>query len=219
SLWSGATNYAPSVPASTSTLTNYITPSTLGVSSTTIQAGWPAFAVGSGTNTTQGYRFEAYSDATYTTLVASSQTAVASVSTLTISGLSSFTTYYLRAGAINWNSVVNYVTFGSTMTTAGLAPSPVSIANVYITSITVNYGTVGGSGGYELDASSTNFTSGVVLSSITLDNTMASLTVFGLNPDTTYFLKVGALYNGATTYSLTQPSTSTLTNYLNPSVL
>src|SRR5205807_6087291 len=127
----------------------------------TATAGWPAFAVGSGTNTTQGYRFEAYSDAAYTTLIASSQTAIASVSTLTISGLTPFTTYYLKAGAINWDSVVNYVTFGSTRTDAGPAPSPVNITNVYVTSITVNYGTVGGSQGYELDASSTNFVGGV----------------------------------------------------------
>src|SRR4029077_17567072 len=110
-------------------------------------------------------------------------------------------------------SVINYVTFGSTMTTAGVAPSPVTIAAVYITSITVNYGTVGGSNGYELDASTSNFLGGVVLSSITTSSSLASLTVLALSPDTTYFLKVGALYNGATTYSSTL-STSTLTNFI-----
>src|SRR5213078_3445502 len=142
-------------------------PSLLSVSSITITAGWPAYAVGSGTNTTQGYRFEAYSDAAYTSLIASSQTTAAALSTLTISGLTPYTTYYLRAGATNWNSVVNYVT-------------------------------VGGSQGYELDASSTNFVGGVVLSSITTGSSLGTLTVLALNPDTTYFLKVGSLWNGAT---------------------
>src|SRR5262249_15983224 len=137
SLWNGATSYANTVPSSTSTLTNLISPSTLGVSSTTIQAGWPAFSVGSGTNTTQRYRLEAYTDSGYTSLAGSSQTAVASQSTLTVSGLTPFTTYYLRAGAINWDGVVNYVTFGSTRTDAGPAPSPVNIGAVFITSITV----------------------------------------------------------------------------------
>ena len=101
---------------------------------------------------------EAYSDAGYTAFAASSQTLSVTLSTLSINSLTPFTTYYLRAGAINWNSVVNYVTFGSTRTDAGPAPSAVTLGAVSITSITVNYGTVGGSQGYELDASSTNFT-------------------------------------------------------------
>src|SRR5205807_2305856 len=100
-----------------------------------------------------------------------------------ISGLTPFTTYYLRAGAINWNSAVNYVTFGSTRTDAGPAPSPVTIAAVYITSATVTYGTVSGSQGYELDASSTNFAGGVTLSSITTSSALSSLTAQGLSPD------------------------------------
>src|SRR5437868_2174226 len=120
------------------------------------------------------------------------------LSTLTINGLTPYTTYYLRAGAINWQDVVNYVTFGSTLTSAGAAPSPVTLANVYITSITVTYGTVAGSNGYELDASSTNFAGGVTLSSATTVNGLGSLTVMGLIPDTTYYLKVGSLWNSAT---------------------
>src|SRR4029077_12053458 len=219
SLWNGATIYSATQP-STSTLTNFLSPSVLNVSSFSVTVGWPAFAVGSGTNTAQGYRLEAYSDSGYTSLVGSSQTTAVNQSTLTVVGLTAYTTYYLRAGGDNWNGTTNYITIGSTLTNAGAAPTAVTLNAVYITSITINYGTVGGATGYELDASSTNFNgTGVILSSITAVNGLGSLTVQALNPDTTYFLKVGSLWSGATIYSGTQPSTSTLTNFLSPSVL
>src|SRR5262249_4849820 len=99
------------------------------------------------------------------------------------------------------------------MTTVGPAPSPANITSVFITSATATYGTVAGSAGYEFDASSTNFTTGVVLSSITTDNTRTTLLVLGLNPDTTYFFKIGSLFNGSTSYATATPaSTSTYTN-------
>src|SRR5581483_10399117 len=109
--------------------------------------------------------------------------------------------------------------FASTLTNAGPAPSPVTLANVYITSATLTYGTVAGASGYELDASTSNFSGGVVLSSSTTGSGLGTLTVAGLNPDTTYYLRAGSLWNGATIYSATQPSTSTLTNFLSPTTL
>src|ERR1017187_6438945 len=216
SLWSGATTYAAAV--SSVTYTNLLSPSVLSVSSLTVTAGWPAFAVGSGTTTAQGYRLEAYSDAGYTSLAGSSVTTSVSVSTLTISSLSPYTTYYLRAGAVNWNSVVNYITFGSTMTSAGLAPTSVQVLSVYITTAAVGWVQVAGSGGYELDASSTNFVGGVVMSSVTPSVALSTLTVQGLIPDTTYWFKAGSLWNGATTYA-SAVSSVTYTNFLSPSVL
>ena len=81
---------------------------------------WPAFVSGSSTNTAQGYELDASTSSTFITYTSSTTTAVAQ-STLTISGLTPFTTYYLRAGGVNWDSVVNFVTL-STQTSAGAAP-------------------------------------------------------------------------------------------------
>ena len=113
--------------------------------------------------------------------------------------------------------MVNYVGL-STQTSAGAAPGSVSLTAVYVTSATLSWTTAGGSNGYEVDASSTQFVGGVTLSSVTTNNASTSLTVLGLNPDTTYYFNVGSLWSGATTYSGTQPSTSTWANLLTPVV-
>src|ERR1019366_8658311 len=177
-LYNGATTYNLTQP-STSTLTNLLSPSVLGVSSQTATVGWPAFATLSGTNTAQGYRLEAYSDNLYTSFVTSSQTFDVTLSTLTLGSLTPFTTYYLRAGAINWNGVVNYITLGSTRTDAGAAPGAPSFTAVYVSSLTVTYGALGSGQGYELDASTsgTDFFP-VQASSITADNGLSTLAFY-----------------------------------------
>src|ERR1019366_10246047 len=176
-LYNGATTYSGTQP-STSTLTNFLSPSVLSVSSISVTAGWPAFAVGSGTNTAQGYRLEAYNDANYTSLAGSSQTTSVALSTLSISNLTPFTTYYLRAGAVNWNGVVNYVTIGSTQTTAGGAVANPAISAVYVSTITATWTDASNTTGYDVEASSTNFNgTGVVYSTITTNTGGISLTV------------------------------------------
>ena len=87
-----------------------------------------------------------------------------------------------------------------------------------MTSATLSWSSVGTSYGYEVDASSTQFTGGVIFSTFTSNNAVTSLTLTGLNPDTTYSFNIGSLWNGTTTYSGTQPSTSTWANLINPSV-
>ena len=215
-LWNGATTYSVTQP-STSTLTNLINPSVLSVSSQSVTVSWPAFASGASTNTAQGYELDASTSSSFITYTSSTTTAVTQ-STLTITGLTPFTTYYLRAGAANWDSVVNFVGL-STQTVAGAAPGSPTITAVYITSATLSWTTVSGSNGYEIDASSNQFAGGIVFSTVTTNNALGTLTVTGLDPDTTYYFNIGALWDGATTYSGTQPSTSTLTNLISPSVL
>src|SRR5262249_15652754 len=72
--------------------------------------------------------------------------------------------------------------------------------------------------GYELDASTASNFTGTLISSVTSVPSLNTLSFnYGsLNPNTTYYVRVGALYSGATTYNTaTQPTTSTLTNLLN----
>ena len=72
-------------------------------------------------------------------------------------------------------------------------------------------------GHYELSAFDDwpNFSGRLIISSVTTDGTVATLSYDpgDLAANTTYFMRIGALYNGATTYINTVPSsTSTLTS-------
>ena len=188
------------------------------VSVTSVTVEWTAFTTGSGVGTAEGYRLEASTtNFNGTGTVYYSSTTDVTQSTLTVVGLGTNTTYTLRAGALNHNQVPNWTWFKTETTGAGAAPTNVQILKVYISSATLGWYAVPGASGYELDASSMDFASGVVQSSITYDASFSTLTVFGLTPNTTYWFKVGSLWNGATSYIVTHPSTSTWTsNLLNP---
>src|SRR5205085_11316597 len=71
--------------------------------------------------------------------------------------------------------------------------------------------------GYSLEASTASNFTGTLISSVTPVGSLTSLTFnqAQLAPNTTYFVRVGSLWNGATTYADTVPgSTSTLTSSL-----
>src|SRR5436853_7836151 len=74
-------------------------------------------------------------------------------STLTVSGLAAFTTYYLRVGDLNWNNATNYTSIGSTMTTSGGAVGSPAISAVYLSTITATWTTVPNVTGYDVEAS------------------------------------------------------------------
>src|SRR5208283_771344 len=70
--------------------------------------------------------------------------------------------------------------------------------------------------GYDVEASTMNNFTGVILSTVTSNISATTLVVSSstnLSPNTTYYVRVGALYSGATVYANTVPSsTSTLTS-------
>src|SRR5205807_2260197 len=150
---------------------------------------------------------DASTAANFTGTIYSSTTFLAANSTLTVSGLAAFTTYYLRVGDLNWNNATNYASIGSTMTTSGGAVGSPSISAVYLSTITATSFTFNSGSAvhdalpYELDASTAaNFT-GTIYSSTTFLAANSTLTVSGLAAFTTYYLRVGDLnWNNATNY-------------------
>ena len=82
-----------------------------------------------------------------------------------------------------------------TLTAAWTAPSPNSVT------------------GFDVEASTASDISGSVVINSTTNTSATAFATAALSPDTTYYIRVGALYNGTTAYANTTPaSTSTLTS-------
>src|SRR5678815_5251425 len=141
-------------------------------------------------------------------------------STLTVTGLTSNVAYNLRAGALNWYQVPNYVTpTGSPATTAaGRAVGSPAITSVYITTMTATWtSSPDPVTGYDVEASTASNFTGQIITTVTTNTSALTLTFNSgqLTANTTYFVRIGALFGGATTYIDTvPPSTSTLTNLI-----
>jgi hypothetical protein len=201
--------------ATVATLAQVVTGSqVLSLTTATAGVGWGALPASPSSFTAEGYRVEASSTNFGAVAgggtVYSSATANLTASTLTISGLDPNTTYYYRVASLNWAGAADYASAGSSAT---LAIAPTAITPVFLgifpSSLTVNWAALRASPssatseGYELDASSTNFSSGLIYSSVTFVNAASTLTVAGLDSNTTYFLRVAALnWGGAPNYSV-----------------
>ncbi|MBI4801743.1 MAG: fibronectin type III domain-containing protein [Elusimicrobia bacterium] len=129
---------------------------------------------------------------------------------LMLDGLRANTTYYLRMATLNWAQTANFITLPQAVTAMPSPLSPVALVNVWQSSAVVSFPSVN-SDGYIVEASTFEYFNAVV-SSLTADAATASLTVPGLDENTRYRFRAGALYNGATVYTLSTPDIkSTLT--------
>ena len=172
-----------------------------------VTVNWSAMALSPSSMSAEGYLLQASTAPDFTGTLFSSVTAGVSLSTLTVAGLSVDTTYYFRVASLNWNSNPDFAFAGSTYTTA--APINPTIVAASTSSITVAYGTIGALG-YEVDASTAANFSGVIYSSAS-SSQAAALAPQGLDPNTTYYLRAGALWGQTTYYAYATPrSTSTL---------
>ena len=130
----------------------------------------------------------------------------------TLSTLTNGTVYYLRvrpAGyAIATVTPNNWALLSSTTTLPGSTPINPLITNVYASSMTVAWGAAVSGTGYTLDASTASDFSGTVISSVTNSISITTLTfnTGQLMTNTTYFVRVGGLFGGATGYVNTLPS-------------
>jgi hypothetical protein len=211
-LFNGATVYAtPSV--SSATLTDFITTyQYFQVNVTSVVVNWESL---SGLGGSEGYELDASTSSDFVPVFRSSVTDSVDVSTLTLQNLNAYTTYYFRVGGINWNNMVNYTSLASTQTLAGGPPVTPHLTGVFISSMAVSWTDTTDTSGYDIEASLTDF-GGLVASSSTADVARSSLTFNAgtLSANTTYFVRVGALFNGATVYATPSVSSATLTDFI-----
>jgi hypothetical protein len=199
-VYAGTTSYALTTPAGVVTFADLLTGGQiLSVSSKTLQAAWDNPGAGNAI----GYLLDASTNPTFTGTISSSATFSLTATTLTVSGLTPGTSYYVRLGAFNWNNVPNFTSLGSTMTAVGSSGAgPVSPVPVLITSGTIqgSWSKPGSNLGYVMELSTSAGFLVPIYSSITTDDRQTNLTVASLTSNTTYFMRVGALYAGSTSY-------------------
>jgi hypothetical protein len=167
-----------------------------------ISVNWPAFAVGSGTGTVEGYKLQASStNFNGTGTVYSSTTYDVTLSTLTIGNLTPMTTYYLRAGGLNWNNVPN---FGAVVSTETLTvPAPTGLAGFAQSASSIEW-TWGfnGADNYNLYAFVSPSTTSVIATGVTV----LPQAEINLSTNTAYTAVVTAVINGKES-ALSQPAT------------
>src|SRR5438132_14276593 len=89
------------------------------------------------------------------------------------------------------------------MTTPGGAVGSPAISAVYLSTITATWAlpSPNNTTGFDVEASTMSNFTGVLFTTVTTNTSATTLTVSSaanLAPDTTYFVRIGALYNGAT---------------------
>jgi len=124
---------------------------------------------------------------------------------LTLTGLAPNNTYYLRLGSLNWQRTPNFSVLGSTRTGFPGNLAGVSLDNVWSSSAAVSFTPGIAAEGHVAEASVHRFFNTVAASSASPSGAISNLVIQGLSPNTTYYFRAGALYNGATVYSNTYP--------------
>lgn len=146
------------------------------------------------------YRIDSSSDPLHvfdpTVFVTEFATAVAPGATqyYALTGLLPNTTYYSRIYLADARKVVSETSAPSAESSLARVPAAPAFTGVFATSVTISWTLpTGGAEGFRLDASTTNFLGGAIVSSQTPSGTVVTLTVAGLQPATTYFFNLGSL--------------------------
>ncbi|MDD5304443.1 MAG: gliding motility-associated C-terminal domain-containing protein [Elusimicrobia bacterium] len=112
----------------------------------------------------------------------------------TLTGLLANTTYYSRVYLADARKVASETSAPSAESSLARVPAAPVFSGVFATSVTISWTLpAGGAEGFRLDASSTSFLGGVIVSSRTPSGAVVTLTVAGLQPATTYFFNLGSL--------------------------
>jgi len=201
------------LPLSADLLPVGITPDSLTVSITRLPAA-PQSA------SCEGYLLEGSSRAFGSgSVVYSSFSYANNTGSLTLDNLRPNTTYYLRMATLNWTRTPNFTNLPPAITSVGNALVSVPVSGIWRSSAAVTFAPLD-SDGYTLEASLTGNFNAITASSSTTNPAASGLAVPGLDENTIYYFRAGALYNGATVYTLTvPPALSTLAKPLGSPVI
>lgn len=111
SAWAELTGGSPLAEAPAAAAQPFYT-----VTYTSITVRWTPLAVSPSSKSAQGYKVELSTDSGFNGTVVSSAVAGVESFQASFTGLSHSTTYYLRVGSLNWNSLPNYAATISTLT-------------------------------------------------------------------------------------------------------
>ena len=154
----------------------------------------------------EGYRIEATTGSFGGTApVFSSATYDNRESVLAISGLAPNNVYQLRIGTLNWERTPNYTVLPSTRTGIPGFLTGIELTSVWSSSAVISFNSGIAAEAHVAQASPDQFFQGAIYAAVGPPSA-TSLSILGLDPNTTYFYRVGALYNGATIYTNTTPA-------------
>ncbi|MFH1618970.1 MAG: hypothetical protein ABIG11_03610, partial [bacterium] len=149
--------------------------------------------------TAEGYLLHVSSSADFKGVVHWSSTTLISNPTFTVIGLLPNTTYYYRIGPLNWLEMPNFSDIGFSATFTD-PPQGFRLLDIRQSSATFDWNAYpalpssASAAGYRLEASSSDFSgTGTVLSSETRSVSLSTLTVTGLDANTTWYFRMGAL--------------------------
>ena len=180
------------VSASTSTLSILTFAPSFTVFDSSITAVYGTLPAAPRASSSFGYRLDASTAPDYSGTIHSSQTTNNQLGTLTLTGLLSFNTYYLRLGTLNETGGVNFALQGPQFTSSTLnPPGPAAFTNVGETQIQANWTLNGNSTGLEYIAQASTATdfSGTLRSSTTY---ALSALFTGLEINTRFYFRVRA---------------------------
>ncbi len=163
------------------------------------------------TTDADGYIIELSTDNYFRVINFSSKTFSNDISTLAIHTLNFDTLYYIRQGSLFEGTTIYKNASPFNIRTLTPPPSSAALDKVYISSVSANWTAVPCKG-YSLEASTSSDFS-VIKTSITLFDTVSSLSVTNLTPNTTYHLRVGSINSDNQRNYTYITSTPTLANF------
>ncbi|MCR4295734.1 MAG: hypothetical protein NUW21_09390, partial [Elusimicrobia bacterium] len=111
-----------------------------------------------------------------------------------LTGLLANTTYYSRVYLVDARKVASETSAPSSESSLARVPAAPAFTGVFATSVTISWTLPSdGAESFRLDASTTNFLGGTLVSSRTPSGAVVTLTVAGLQSNTTYFFNLGSL--------------------------